>query len=112
LGSFLHQRRERKKRDEHRWKVWKFQDMQRSAGSLQPPPSSNRGRGGRAFQSTSEITLVPSREVGPTGTPDQRTASSSEARAPVANRPRYPGETRVQGTSNNNGLLLLAAAAM
>ena len=47
------QRRERKKRDEHRWKVWQFKDMQRSNG---PPPLPQS----RTFQS-SEITLVPSR---------------------------------------------------
>ena len=50
---YLRKRRERKKRDEHRWKVWQFKDMQRGNG---PPPLPQSQR----FQS-SEIMLVPSR---------------------------------------------------
>ena len=70
---YLRKRRERKKRDEHRWKVWQFKDMQRGGGPPPAPPQS------RTFQS-SEITLVPSRAP---------TTDKQMSEAP-ARGPRYP----------------------
>jgi hypothetical protein len=82
LLFYIRKRRERKKRDEYRWKVWQFKDMERSraAGSRpQPPPFPAT----RTFQS-SEITLVPSRLQQPQ--PQPQPAQMSD----VAIGPRYP----------------------
>ena len=76
LYFYLRKRRERKKRDEHRWKVWQFKDMQRSNAGVPPAPPQSL-----AFQS-SEITLVPSRA--PT-TKTEKQMSEAPARGP-----RYP----------------------
>ncbi len=68
LYFYIRKRRERKKRDEYRWKVWQFKDMERSRaagpGSQPPLPAT------RTFQS-SEITLVPSRLQPPQPQPAQ-----------------------------------------
>ena len=83
LLSYIRRRRERKKRDEHRWKVWQFKDMQRSRAAgpgPQPPLLATR-----TFQSSdSEITLVPSRLQPPQ--PKPQSAQMSD----VAIGPRYP----------------------
>lgn len=74
----LRKRRERKKRDEYRWKVWQFKDMQRSNASLPPLPPHSR----TFHKSSSEITLVPSRA--PT------TDAQTKSEAAPARGPRYP----------------------
>jgi hypothetical protein len=76
---YLRKRRERKKRDEHRWKVWQFKDMQRTS---QPPLATTRTIP-TTFPSSSEITLVPSRAPTHVTFPTQMSETA-------ATGPKYP----------------------
>jgi len=78
---YLRKRRERKKLDEHRWKVWEFKDMQRAN---QPPPTTTTTKAiPKTFPSSSEITLVPSRAPTHVTFPTQMSETA-------ATGPKYP----------------------
>jgi hypothetical protein len=74
---YLRKRSERKKRDEQRWKVWQFKDMQRTS---QPPVTAF----GKTFpSSSSDITLVPSRPSAQVPFPTQMSEKTAKG-------PKYP----------------------
>ena len=78
---YIRKRRERRKRDEYRRKVWQFKDMQRT--SHPPLTATTTTRKTSLSQSSSEITLVPSRA------PIQVTFPTQMSKTPAIG-PKYP----------------------